>query len=615
MDATNYSIAPIVAELIRRNNFVRVYGYSLDYHNIRMFTELNIDVFSLNDLTDEILDWCDIILSSNDMIWRVIDVKKYIFAFNAASVMRSVLSEGGDIMFLPSYTHYRDGIEENVSVVTGNTKSVIKDTNIQNGNHRILFIDSGHYPFSCKGKRIIAELLIQICEKFPEYEVVVKPRFLPQDNDLTHRNKKTVYSCVLELNRTIPSNMNYLMQHTDLEQLIISSDVVICMYSSAFLDAIAHNKPSIVISGLPCQDSVDNNNKYFWNIYETLFSESGCVVNYTDVIKCLPDGRHCTDAFLKKMSPSFKNIPPYEIVCDIISFVYLNFISQNKFVKICHTDADNYLKDFSVDDSGSWEKLIKYRYINEIRYIYTRFFNSIGIDYKNTDIENWSCNQIKKIRLSSEKFDKIHYKTNRHIKKVLTDFDRKCLTPVQESYWLEAAFDIARYKIDNIGLEDTKCKRSLLYFKGLSAYEKKNYCEALAFLREYNKETADIEFDEYVTDVVSYQNRAEQIICELFPFDKVKKNSKIIIYGAGYLGNKHIYQISETGYCTILAVADKNADRLIDSEYEIISPDHIIDYDYDNIIISIKSFEVQTEVKEYLRQTGVDIEKIITVGL
>lgn len=39
----------------------------------------------------------------------------------------------------------------------------------------------------------------------------------------------------------------------------------------------------------------------------------------------------------------------------------------------------------------------------------------------------------------------------------------------------------------------------------------------------------------------------------MFPFDKVPKDSKIILYGAGMVGKEFYLQIWQTKYCDVVA--------------------------------------------------------------
>ena len=48
----------------------------------------------------------------------------------------------------------------------------------------------------------------------------------------------------------------------------------------------------------------------------------------------------------------------------------------------------------------------------------------------------------------------------------------------------------------------------------------------------------------------------------LFPYTKVKQGSGIIVYGAGDMGSQYVKQILLTRYCELLAVADRNWDKI-----------------------------------------------------
>lgn len=86
----------------------------------------------------------------------------------------------------------------------------------------------------------------------------------------------------------------------------------------------------------------------------------------------------------------------------------------------------------------------------------------------------------------------------------------------------------------------------------------------------------------------------------LFPFGKVEKASKIVIYGAGMLGGIYVDQIKKTGYCEIVAWVDKNYENYSDrdvSSVDVISSS--VNFDY--IVIAIENKKICGEVSDMLQ--------------
>ena len=46
-----------------------------------------------------------------------------------------------------------------------------------------------------------------------------------------------------------------------------------------------------------------------------------------------------------------------------------------------------------------------------------------------------------------------------------------------------------------------------------------------------------------------------------FPFESVKRDSRIIIYGAGSVGQTYLHQVSLTKYCKVIAIIDQDFAR------------------------------------------------------
>ncbi len=94
----------------------------------------------------------------------------------------------------------------------------------------------------------------------------------------------------------------------------------------------------------------------------------------------------------------------------------------------------------------------------------------------------------------------------------------------------------------------------------------------------------------------------------IFPFDKIKKNEKIILYGAGNFGRMYVKQLNMLNFCSIVLWVDKNYEQF---DSEICSPEEISKTDYDKIVIAIANQNVKNQVIEYLAGLGINKENIV----
>ena len=97
----------------------------------------------------------------------------------------------------------------------------------------------------------------------------------------------------------------------------------------------------------------------------------------------------------------------------------------------------------------------------------------------------------------------------------------------------------------------------------------------------------------------------------VFPWKVVETDSRIIIYGAGVVGKTYLKQIEQTGYCKVLAVADKRKEQLKDLNAIVILPDEIKDFKYDKILVAIENEKVAEEIICELVNMGYDELKIV----
>lgn len=92
----------------------------------------------------------------------------------------------------------------------------------------------------------------------------------------------------------------------------------------------------------------------------------------------------------------------------------------------------------------------------------------------------------------------------------------------------------------------------------------------------------------------------------LFPFGKVEKHEKIIIYGAGNVGTQYMEQIIQTKYCHVTLWVDKYAVKQNVHPIEDISK-----YSFDKVVIAIEDKQIIDNVKRMLLEMDISDKKIV----
>ena len=86
----------------------------------------------------------------------------------------------------------------------------------------------------------------------------------------------------------------------------------------------------------------------------------------------------------------------------------------------------------------------------------------------------------------------------------------------------------------------------------------------------------------------------------LFPFDKVKKGSNIIIYGYGKVGKTYIQQLEKLNFCNVICIVDSAYEKYQDNGGKIFPIEHIVNKRYDYIVIANASDDVKHKIKNVL---------------
>ncbi len=97
----------------------------------------------------------------------------------------------------------------------------------------------------------------------------------------------------------------------------------------------------------------------------------------------------------------------------------------------------------------------------------------------------------------------------------------------------------------------------------------------------------------------------------IFPFYQIKREDKVILYGAGKVGKAYMEQNLKYNFCNIIFWADKNFETIECKETILGSPKLINEYAYDYIVIAIDRYETALKAKDDLCKMGVPEKKII----
>lgn len=98
----------------------------------------------------------------------------------------------------------------------------------------------------------------------------------------------------------------------------------------------------------------------------------------------------------------------------------------------------------------------------------------------------------------------------------------------------------------------------------------------------------------------------------LFPFASVPPGSRLVLYGAGEVGQWYLSQLKETGYAEVVAIADRDWERYQDFDVPLIEPKALADAACDYIVVSVeKRSTAEAIAKSLAHEFGVPAKKIV----
>lgn len=97
----------------------------------------------------------------------------------------------------------------------------------------------------------------------------------------------------------------------------------------------------------------------------------------------------------------------------------------------------------------------------------------------------------------------------------------------------------------------------------------------------------------------------------LFPFERIKQGSNIVLWGAGKVGTVFYNQVKTSSYCNIVKWVDECAECYQKKNGKVALPETIKTVNVDYIVIAVKNELSVSQIINSLLKMGIDRSKII----
>ena len=297
-----------------------------------------------------------------------------------------------------------------------------------------------------------------------------------------------------------------------------------------------------------------------------------------------------------------------EATGDYITFVDADdFISEDSYKKAV-SDMENgieaiffdiyrYFSNNQIRYDSSWKTeglYDKERIVDEIfpKMLWNKEINSFGVD-PTLCCKIITTNKLKKIYLRIQTLDFYYGEDVAIIYPLLLDINT--ISIHNEAYYFHRQRvdgDLPGYVKDDAYLE--KLYKLYMHLKVELAVDAK-FQEQIDLFYIKSVELAKKKYSQ-VRGKMSY----------LFPFDKVEKDIRIIVYGAGNVGSQYMEQLRKLDYCQVVLWVDKSARKK-----GVTSIEDLKDCIFDKIVVAIENPKIREDVKQMLIKMDINEEKIV----
>lgn len=497
-DSDNLMIENVLRELERRGHEITIFAQFQDDGSLRMFRDINVDIRPLQDLTPRTAKRFDIAFCAAMTTNRVKFLDLYCFAFSPY-YEETYMTDGADFLFSVRDTPMPRCDFRCAYMPIGNPKNDKIPSNSSTSSKRILYVDSGHIPFGTKGKEQIADMLLNICNQFPDYELCIKPRWLRKATGTvhyTHRDAEHIYDIIeSRCCGNIPSNLNMLEEHINLQDLIDSSVSVITLYSGAHFDVILRDKGLLIASGWDCEDMWQLRNSIA--LQKEMFKESGCVVDYREITKYLPLGIHAKKSYEEKMFLYRWNVSAR--IVDVMEYIYCEFLSKGIYPAPKKYSYETYRTEMIQDKSITITTLKKER-IRDILLQMVALFSyrlSVQIDFSRyyTELEK----TYKSFPLTENGYQDCLSVFNTIKNEIIVEQAYLLNSdPIDQAFLLKAMYELGQESdILRIPGDQILCKGPYHYYLGKICQKQHQALAAIEHFRMFLKEANSRAYNKY----------------------------------------------------------------------------------------------------------------------
>lgn len=503
-DGPNLFIENAVKELAARGHEISIYAEFLDDTSIRMFQPLMVPIYPLKKLSNKSARSFDVIFCPVQSIRNTLFLNKYVFSYcNMNPAFDHV--RGADFVF--TLGELQEPYERTFSYMpVGMPKNDTAVCEAGADSRRILVIDSGHFPFAESGKKQVAGMVLEMCRKFPENEICVKPRWLPETDPqaMTHINLKHLYEYIDELcEGRRPENLNLLMEHLDLQELIDGSRSVVTLCTTAYLDVALRGKGLVVAKGFDNEDMYQVRGDYFDRVY-AYAEDSGCVVDYHDVCRHLPDGitcrpEHLTDTFAYTTGASAR-------VAEVMEYIYDHYLEYDLYPSIDAYRYESYREKIQPDPQVTMETLKRWR-------MYCTVESVVALNRSISPVIDWTAFiQSQKALCKQAVVNKQGLKDLRtklqamKYRYIIDHAEQLRSNEIDRSFYFAALFYQKKYEELLAFLDSGERAHCVVqYYCGLVFYESGDLGQAAECLSRYLDEVRSRDYLKYFVEDVSYK--------------------------------------------------------------------------------------------------------------